>query len=82
MLRYVHACSIHNIIVMCQQVHSTNSMHALTLNLAMIHQRGTPTWFFSLSAADVKWPDVIQTRAKQWGVLYTVDEVCALSFMI
>ena len=25
--------------------------------LAMIRQLGTPTWFFTLSAADLKWPD-------------------------
>ena len=45
----------------------------ITLTLTMIHQLGTPTWFFTLSAVDMKWPrfDVIQTRAKQWDVLYT-----------
>ena len=32
--------------------------------LAMIRQLGTPTWFFTLSAADMKWPDMIQTIAK------------------
>ena len=41
----------------------------------------TPTWFFTLSAADLKWPDVIQTIAKQYGVHYTDDEVAALSFV-
>ena len=29
--------------------------------LAMIRQLGTPTWFFTLSAADLKWPDMIKT---------------------
>ena len=48
--------------------------------LAMIRQLGTPTWFFTLSAADLKWPDMIQTIAKQYGVYYTDDEVAALSF--
>ena len=48
--------------------------------LAMIRQLGTPTWFFTLSAADLKWPDIIQTIAKQYGVHYTDDEVGALSF--
>ena len=43
--------------------------------LAMIRQLGTPTWFFTLSAADLKWPDMIQTIAKQYGVHYTDDEV-------
>ena len=48
--------------------------------LAMIRQLGTPTWFFTLSAADMKWPDMIQTIAKQNGVYYTDDEVNALAF--
>ena len=48
--------------------------------LAMIRQLGTPTWFFTLSAADLKWPDMIQTIAKQYGVHYTDDEVSKLSF--
>ncbi len=47
--------------------------------LAMICQLGTPTWFFTLSVADMKWPDMIQTIARQYGVSYT-DEVAALSF--
>ena len=48
--------------------------------LAMICQLGTPTWFFTVSAADMKWPDLIQTIAKQYGVHYTDEEVAALSF--
>ena len=48
--------------------------------LAIIRQLGTPTWFFTLSAADMKWSDVIQTIAKQYGIHYTDDEVNALSF--
>ena len=43
--------------------------------LAMIRQLGTPTWFFTLSAADMKWPDVIQIIAKQCGVVYTDEDV-------
>ena len=46
----------------------------------MIRQLGTPTWFFTLSAADLKWPDMIQAIARQYGVHYTDDEVTALSF--
>ena len=48
--------------------------------LAMIRQLGTPTWFFTLSAADLKWPHMIQTIAEQYGVDYTDDEVAKLSF--
>lgn len=47
--------------------------------LARIHQLGTPTWFFTLSAVDMKWPDMTQTIAKQYGVHYTDEEVNALS---
>ena len=46
----------------------------------MIHQLGTPTWFFTLSAADLKWPDMIQTIARQYGTYYTDDEVHKMSF--
>ena len=48
--------------------------------LAMIRQLGTPTWFFTLSAADMKWPDMTSTIAKQYGVHYTDEEIEALSF--
>ena len=42
--------------------------------LAMIRQLGTPTWFFTLSAADMKWPD------RQYGASYNDEDVKALSF--
>ena len=48
--------------------------------LAMIRQLGTPTWFFTLSAADMKWPDMIQIIARQYGVSYSDDDIAALSF--
>ena len=48
--------------------------------LAMIRQLGTPTWFFTLSAADMKWPEVIQTIAKQYGKTYTDSDVANMSF--
>jgi len=48
--------------------------------LAMVRQVGTPTWFFTLSAADMKWPDMIQITARQYGVRYTDEEVKAMSF--
>ena len=46
----------------------------------MIRQLGTPTWFFTVSAADMKWPEMIQTIAKQYGVIYSNEDVAALSF--
>ena len=48
--------------------------------LAMIRQLGVPTWFLTLSAADMKWPDVIQTIAKQYGVTISDNEVLEMSF--
>ena len=48
--------------------------------LAMIRQLGTPIWFFTLSAADMKWPDMIQIIARQYGVCYSDEDVAALSF--
>ncbi len=33
----------------------------------MIRPLGIPTWFLTLSAADMQWPDIIQTIARQYG---------------
>ncbi len=46
----------------------------------MVRQLGTPTWFLPLSAADMKWPDMIQTIAKQYGVIYTDEDIKRMSF--
>ena len=48
--------------------------------LAMMSQLGTPTWFFTLSAADMQWPDMIQTIARQSGVSLTDDDVRNMSY--
>ena len=48
--------------------------------LAMMGQLGTPTWFFTLSAADMQWPDLIQTIARQSGVILSDKDVCNLSY--
>ena len=50
--------------------------------LAMIHTVGIPTWFLTLSAADMKWPEVIQSIARQYGTIYTEDQVSALPWRI
>ena len=50
--------------------------------LAMIRQLGTPTWFLTLSAADMRWPDMIQTIAKQYGTIYTDEDFKGLSFEV
>ena len=46
--------------------------------LAMIRTLGIPTWFLTLSAADMKWSEVIQVIARQYGTIYTEDEVLQL----
>ena len=43
--------------------------------LAMHRQLGIPTWFFTLSAADMQWPDVIISIARQYGQTFTEDQV-------
>ena len=50
--------------------------------LAMIQTLGIPTWFLTLSAAGMKWPEVIQAIAMQHGTIYTEDEVLALPWQI
>ena len=48
--------------------------------LGMIRQLGIPTWFLTLSAADMQWPDVIQTIARQYGTTLTDEDVKTMSF--
>ncbi|CAB4019984.1 myosin heavy fast skeletal muscle, partial [Paramuricea clavata] len=43
--------------------------------LAMVRQLGMPTWFLTLSAADMQWPEVIQSIARQYGKVMTADDV-------
>jgi len=43
--------------------------------LAMVRQLGIPTWFLTLSAADMQWPEVIQTIACQYGKRLTADDI-------
>ena len=47
--------------------------------LGMIRQLSLLTWFLTLSAADVQWPDVIQTIARLYGTTLTED-VKSMSF--
>ena len=48
--------------------------------LGMIRQLGLPTWFLSLSAADMQWPDVIQTIARQYGTILIEEDIKSMSF--
>ena len=48
--------------------------------LAMVRQLGIPTWFLTLSAADLKWPEVIQSIARQYGTNLSDEDVKSLSW--
>ena len=48
--------------------------------LGMIRQLGIPTWFLTLSAADMQWPDVIQTIARQYSTKLTDEDVKTMLF--
>ena len=48
--------------------------------LAMVRQLGVPTWFLTLSAADMQWPEIIQSIAHQHGKVYTNDEIAAMAW--
>ena len=43
--------------------------------LSMIRQLGVPTWFCSFSAADMRWPELINTILKQQGDPRTIEEL-------
>ena len=49
--------------------------------LGMIRQLDIPTWFLTLSAADMKWPDVIQSIARQYGTILTEDDVKNMTYI-
>ena len=48
--------------------------------LGMIRQLEIPTWFLTLSAADMQWPDVIQTITRLYGTIFTDEDVKLKSF--
>ena len=48
--------------------------------LGMIRQLGPCTWFITLSAADLKWPDTIRVIAKQQGRFLSDDDIAKMSW--
>ena len=48
--------------------------------LGMIRHLGLPTWFLTLSAADMQWPDVSQTIARQYGTVFSAEDIQSMSF--
>ena len=48
--------------------------------VAMVKQLGIPTWFMTLSCADLRWPELFQIIAKTKGKNMSDEEVEALSY--
>lgn len=48
--------------------------------VAMVKQLGIPTWFMTLSCADLRWPELFQIIARASGKNMTDEEVHALSY--
>jgi hypothetical protein len=48
--------------------------------LAAIKQLGIFTWFFTLSAADLKWIDTIQAIASQRGTTFSQEDITNMSW--
>ena len=47
--------------------------------LAMLQMLSMPTWFLTLSAADLHWPEMIQVVAVQFGKKLTQKDVLTMS---
>ena len=47
--------------------------------LAMLKTLGIPTWFLTLSATDLHWPEIIQVIASQYGMRIQCDSVNEMS---
>ena len=48
--------------------------------IAMVKQLGIPTWFMTLSCADLRWPELFQIIARTQGKNLTDEQVDALSY--
>ena len=48
--------------------------------VAMVKQLGIPTWFMTLSCADLRWPELFQIIARTQGKNMTDEQVEALSY--
>ena len=48
--------------------------------VAMVKQLGIPTWFMTLSCADLRWPELFQIISRMQGKDITDEDVDALSY--
>ena len=49
--------------------------------VAMVKQLGIPTWFMTLSCADLRWPELFQIVGRTLGKNITEEQVEALSYV-
>ena len=49
--------------------------------IAMVKQLGIPTWFMTLSCADLRWPELFQIVGRTQGKNLTEEQVAALSYV-
>ena len=47
---------------------------------AMVRQLGIPTWFLTLTAADLRWPETIQVIARQYGQELSEEHINKMSW--
>ena len=47
---------------------------------AMVRQLGIPTWFLTLTAADLRWPETIQVIARQYGQELSEEHINEMSW--
>ena len=50
--------------------------------LAMIKQLGLPTFFMTLSCADLRWNELIAIIGKLKGTPYTEEDISSMNYMI
>ena len=48
--------------------------------VAMVKQLGIPTWFMTLSCADLRWPELFQIIGRTQGLDLTEEEIETLSY--
>lgn len=46
----------------------------------MVKELSIPTWFMTLSFADLIWPELFQVIAKTQGLILTDEQIEALSY--
>ena len=48
--------------------------------IAMVHHLGCPTWFMTLSCADLRWPELFEIIARTSGIDMSADDIEQMSY--